>query len=181
MTLSTHAPRQAEPVDPKVLRNVCGHFVTGVTVITSEENGLLVGTTVNSFTSVSLDPPLVLFCLHKGSKLRAVVNESRMFAVNFLAGRQQGLAWAFAGRGNGMIEDVVHHRSTAGMPILSESLAFLACRLVSEFDGGDHTIFVGEVVEVGVPREGTDPLIFFRGSLSALAEETDGVHPIWDG
>jgi flavin reductase (DIM6/NTAB) family NADH-FMN oxidoreductase RutF len=172
---------EAQPIEAKLLRNVCGLFVTGVTVITSGERGRSIGATVNSFTSVSLDPPLVLFCLHKESRLRPVVEESRMFVVNFLAGRQERLAWTFAKKGTAAIKDVAHHHSLEGMPILSEALAFLACRLVDEFEGGDHTIFLGEVVELGAPRKNHEPLIFFRGSMSALEDEPWAVHPISDG
>jgi 3-hydroxy-9,10-secoandrosta-1,3,5(10)-triene-9,17-dione monooxygenase reductase component len=172
---------QPEPVEGRLLRNVCGLFVTGVTVITSGEEGHSEGTTVNSFTSVSLDPPLVLFCLHKESRLRAVIDEAGSFVVNFLSGPQEPLARAFAGKDTSAVKDVPHHHSTDGMPVLSEALAFLACRLENEFDGGDHTIFVGRVVELGVPREHQEPLIFFRGSLGALEEEPRGAHPIFDG
>jgi 3-hydroxy-9,10-secoandrosta-1,3,5(10)-triene-9,17-dione monooxygenase reductase component len=172
---------EAQPVEAKMLRSVCGLFVTGVTVITSGESARSIGATVNSFTSVSLDPPLVLFCLHKESRLRPVVEESRMFAVNFLAGRQERLARTFAKKDTAAIQDVAHHYSAAGMPILSEALAFLACRLINEFEGGDHVIFLGEVVQLGAPRQNHEPLIFHRGSLSALEGEPWAVHPISDG
>ncbi|WP_433887698.1 flavin reductase family protein [Streptomyces sp. CA-111067] len=172
---------EAAPVDGRTLRDVCGMFVTGVTVITSGEDGDAEGTTVNSFTSVSLDPPLVLFCLHKESRLRAVVDASRKFVVNFLQGQQEGLARAFAGKGTAEIRDVATHPSVTGVPVLSDALAFLSCRLVDEFDGGDHTVFIGEVVELGVPRQHQEPLVFFRGWLGALDEELRGVPSIVDG
>lgn len=172
---------QAHPVDGRTLRTVCGMFVTGVTVITSGEEGRAEGTTVNSFTSVSLDPPLVLFCLHKESRLRAVVQESGKFVVNFLQGQQESLARAFAGKNTAEIRDVANHPSVTGVPVLSDALAFLSCRTVEEFDGGDHTIFLGQVVELGVPRQHQEPLVFFRGWLGALEEELRGVHPIIDG
>jgi 3-hydroxy-9,10-secoandrosta-1,3,5(10)-triene-9,17-dione monooxygenase reductase component len=179
---SLSQPRDsAEPIEARLMRSVCGLFVTGVTVVTSGAIGRSIGATVNSFTSVSLDPPLVLFCLHKESRLRSVVEESRTFVINFLGGRQERLAWTFSKRDTAAIQNVAHHRSADGMPILSEALAFLACRLVNEFEGGDHTIFVGEVVELGAPRENHEPLIFFRGSMSALEGEPSAVHPIWDG
>jgi flavin reductase (DIM6/NTAB) family NADH-FMN oxidoreductase RutF len=181
VTPSSEALHQAKPIESKALRNVCGLFVTGVTVVTTGEGASSAGTTVNSFTSVSLDPPLVLFCLHKESRLRTVLEESRTFVVNFLAGQQEPLAWTFATRQTAALDDVAHHRSVDGAPILSGALAFVACRLVNGFEGGDHTIFVGEVVELGVPRQNQEPLIFFRGSLSALEEELGGVHSIWDG
>ncbi|WP_188282459.1 flavin reductase family protein [Streptomyces sp. CBMA29] len=172
---------QAHPVDGRSLRTVCGMFVTGVTVITSGEDGNAEGTTVNSFTSVSLDPPLVLFCLHNESRLRSVVQESGKFVVNFLQGQQESVARAFAGKGTAEIHDVANHPSVTGVPVLSEALAFLSCQLVEEFDGGDHTIFLGRVVELGVPRQHQEPLVFFRGWLGALEEELRGVHPIIDG
>jgi 3-hydroxy-9,10-secoandrosta-1,3,5(10)-triene-9,17-dione monooxygenase reductase component len=182
MTLpETEVPHQSMPVEPAMLRTVCGLFVTGVTVITSGTGKETAGTTVNSFTSVSLDPPLVLFCLHNGSRLRAVVESCGAYAVNFLAGRHARLARAFAGRDTAALGSVAHHRSAAGVPVLSEALACLSCRLVNAFDGGDHTIFVGEVVGMGVPRRDQQPLIFFRGSLGALEEEPHGGHVVIDG
>src|SRR4051794_13226478 len=143
MTVSSTIEQQALPIDHKLLRKVCGHFVTGVTVITCEANGTLTGTTVNSFASVSLDPPLVLFCLHRDSRLLDVVRESGRFAVNFLAGRQESLAWAFASRHSAELGHVAQHQCAGGVPVLSEAAGFLACSLVREYDGGDHLILVG--------------------------------------
>jgi 3-hydroxy-9,10-secoandrosta-1,3,5(10)-triene-9,17-dione monooxygenase reductase component len=177
----TQPSSEAQQIDGRLLRNVCGLFVTGVTVITSGVDGRSDGTTVNSFTPVSLDPPLVLFCLHNESRLRPVVKESGLFVVNFLAGRQQRLAKAFAGKQTAAFHEVEHHRSVGGVPILSDALAFLACAIVNEFEGGDHTIYLGEVREVGVPGHNQDPLIFFRGSLGALEHEPGGMPPIWEG
>ncbi|MET8690726.1 flavin reductase family protein [Streptomyces sp. NPDC004732] len=176
----THPPQQAGPIDGKTLRTVCGLFVTGVTVITSGSGPHAAGTTVNSFTSVSLDPPLVLFCLHQASRLRPLVEESGAYTVNFLAGRQEPLAWAFAGKHTATLQDVEHRYSGAGVPVLSQAMAFLSCRLVNTFEGGDHTIFVGEVAELGVARADTEPLIFFRGSMGALEDEPHGPHPMFD-
>ena len=174
------APSGEPQIDGRMLRNVCGMFVTGVTVITSGLDGWCDGTTVNSFTSVSLDPPLVLFCLHKQSRLGPTVQRSGRFVVNFLAGRQEKLALAFAGKQTAAFGEVAHHRCAAGVPVLTEALAFLACELVNEFEGGDHTIFLGRVQEVGVPRHNADPLIFFRGSMGALEHEPIAMPPIWE-
>ncbi|WP_306335298.1 flavin reductase family protein [Streptomyces sp. KL118A] len=172
--------QQAGPIDAKTLRTVCGLFVTGVTVITSGSGPRAAGTTVNSFTSVSLDPPLVLFCLHQASRLRPLVEESGAYTVNFLAGRQEPLAWAFAGKHTATLQDVEHRYSGVGVPVLSQAMAFVSCRLVNAFEGGDHTIFVGEVAELGVARADTEPLIFFRGSMGALEDEPRGPHPMFD-
>lgn len=156
------------PVDGRALRDVCGNFATGVTVITSGDGQDASGTTVNSFTSVSLEPPLVLICLHRASRLLPVVQESGGFVVNFLTQHQQRVAWAFAGRASARMDEVVHHRSAAGLPVLSEALAFLDCRLITEYDGGDHAILLGEVVGLGAPAAEEDPLIFFQGSMREL-------------
>ncbi len=156
------------PVETNVLRAVCGNFVTGVTVITSGRGEQAAGTTVNSFTSVSLDPPLVLFCLHQRSRLKAVVEESQAYAVNFLAAQHEPLARAFSGRHTASLHEVVHHPSATGVPVLTDALAYLSCRLVDTFQGGDHTVFVGEVVDLGVPERDRRPLVFFRGALGAL-------------
>ena len=177
---ATHPPSGAQAIDGRVLRNVCGLFVTGVTVITTGLDGEYDGTTVNSFTSVSLDPPLVLFCLHNQSRLCPVVQESGLFVVNFLAGRQERLARAFAAKQTAEFGEVTHHRSADGVPVLSDALAFLVCELVNQFEGGDHTIFLGKVLEVGAPRDNSEPLIFFRGSLGALEHEPVAVPPIWE-
>jgi 3-hydroxy-9,10-secoandrosta-1,3,5(10)-triene-9,17-dione monooxygenase reductase component len=173
-------PPEAQQLDGRMLRSVCSLFVTGVTVITTGVDGRSAGTTVNSFTSVSLDPPLVLFCLHERSRLGPEIRQAGLFVVNFLARRQEKLAKAFAGKQTAEFGDVAHHRSGHGVPILTDALAFLACELVNEFEGGDHTIFLGRVCELGVPNHYTEPLIFFRGALGALEHEPVGAPPIWE-
>ncbi len=178
---STQPVRELSSIEAGTLRKVCGLFVTGVTVITSGADACAAGTTVNSFTSVSLDPPLVLFCLHKDSRLAPVVEEFSTFAVNFLASPQAHIAWAFAGRNTAVVQDIPHRLSSGGLPILKGALAFLACRVVNIVEGGDHSIFLGEVEELGLAPDVRDPLIFFRGQLGALEDDPRATHPIWDG
>ncbi|MFJ9641251.1 flavin reductase family protein [Streptomyces sp. NPDC101178] len=163
-----------QPIAPKEFRRVCGLFTTGVTVITAgTEGGEAEGTTVNSFTSVSLDPSLVLFCLHKESRMHAVIGRHGTFAVNFLAGSQQELARAFASRRPQGFHGVPHHFAQDGPPVLSEALAHLTCSTVAVHSGGDHDIVVGEVLELAAPGSEQDPLIFFDGTLGPL-ESTGG-------
>jgi flavin reductase (DIM6/NTAB) family NADH-FMN oxidoreductase RutF len=180
-TTPQQMPHEVCAVEPRTLRQVCGLFVTGVTVITSGTEDRTAGTTVNSFTSVSLDPPLVLFCIHQQSRLRDELAESGKFAVNFLARRQERLARAFAGKRTASFDEVAHHRGDHGIPILSEALGYVACELVAEYPGGDHAIVVGHVIEVGIPRRRQEPLTFFEGSFGALEDELRAVYSIWDG
>ena len=179
MTTPAEMTHHVSPIEPAALRRVCGLFVTGVTVVTTGTGGRTTGTTVNSFTSVSLEPPLVLFCLHRDSRLHEVLHESGTFAVNFLGGRQEAVARAFAGRRTADMREVAHHRGRQGIPVLSDALAFVTCRIVDRFAGGDHTIILGEVLELGMPRR-QEPLIFYAGAFGALAEEHRAGHPIWD-
>ncbi len=180
--MSASSMHEIWPVEPASLRRVCGLFVTGVTVITTGAAGRLEGTTVNSFTSVSLEPPLVLFCLHKESRLLPRLRESRCFVVNFLASWQEPVARAFARRDTASFDDVGYTPSVVGAPVLSDALAFLACRTTEEFEGGDHIIVLGEVVELGVPRGPREPLVFFAGSFGSLQDERrTAFHPISDG
>jgi flavin reductase (DIM6/NTAB) family NADH-FMN oxidoreductase RutF len=181
MNSSVQSTNQVQPVDARALRRVCGMFVTGVTVITTGVGDAAAGATVNSFTSVSLDPPLVLFCIHRDSRIRADLRTSGRFAVNLLARRHERVARAFAGKQTANFDHVGYHHSAGGVPVLSEALAYLACDIVDEFPGGDHTIVVGRVVELGVPAQRQEPLIFFEGSFGALEEELRAVYSIWDG
>jgi flavin reductase (DIM6/NTAB) family NADH-FMN oxidoreductase RutF len=181
MLMSQRFEHHVRPIDGRSLRKVCSHFVTGVAVITCEADSVMTGTTVNSFTSVSLDPPMVLFCLHRESRLLEVLRRSGKFGVNFLAGQQERLAWAFASRRSAELTDVAHHSSAVGVPVLSEAAGFLACSVLNEYDGGDHLILLGEVIELGVPGRLKEPLIFFRGAMSVLEDPSHVVHPFWDG
>ncbi|MER7836480.1 flavin reductase family protein [Streptomyces sp. NPDC096040] len=169
----TRPAEQTRPVEPLSLRRVCGLFTTGVTVVTTGPDGDADGTTVNSFTSVSLEPPLVLFCLHQQSRLHTLLEQSGGFTVNFLSGRQQPLARHFAGRRSAAFEGVPHHFTEDGLPVLSEALAYLTCTTVDIHTAGDHDIVIGEVVDLGVPEHGKEPLIFFDGSLGPLQTGAD--------
>lgn len=161
--------RSPSGVDSLVLRRTCGNFATGVTVITTGTAATgSAGVTVNSFTSVSLDPPLVLFCVHRASRLLPALREAGGFAVNFLSHSQEPVAWTFAGRESARFDEVPHHWSRSGPPVLSEALAHLVCRTHAEYDGGDHAIVLGEVVEIGEEREDGHPLVFYRGSMGLL-------------
>jgi 3-hydroxy-9,10-secoandrosta-1,3,5(10)-triene-9,17-dione monooxygenase reductase component len=154
----------------QALRGVMGHVLTGVTVVTGLADGVPVGMTVNSFTSVSLDPPLVLFCARTASRKGARIRGSGAFAVNVLAREHAPVAQRFArGVEEGFSVLDVTFGST-GSPILADSLAFVECRIVEELERGDHTIVIGEVVETAVLRQAA-PLAFFRGRYLSVHGE----------
>ncbi len=159
-------------LDFKEFRFALGNFPTGVTVITSVTGeGELLGATVNSFSSVSLDPPLVLFSLDRSAySLDAYLNAG-VFAVNILSRDQQDISNRFAKALEEKWGDVSYETWVTGSPILSDSIASFDCRLWNTYDGGDHVIFVGEVLKMSC-KDDDDPLVFFRGRYGALASGT---------
>ena len=155
-------------VDPKEFRSALGNFPTGITVVTAitEDNELL-GTTVNSFSSVSLDPPLVLFSLDRSAHSLDAYRKVGIFAVNVLSSDQRDLSTKFAETFGEKWNGVKYDTWETGSPILPGSLASFDCRLWATYDGGDHIIFVGEVLCMSC-KALADPLIFFRGKYSSL-------------
>jgi flavin reductase (DIM6/NTAB) family NADH-FMN oxidoreductase RutF len=156
-------------VDPRQLRNCLGHFATGVTVVTCERDGQPHGATVNSFASVSLDPPLVLVSLDRNTKACRFV-DGNPFTVNVLRDHQDALALHFAGHPNGT---PVRWAPRNGLlaPRLLDTLAYLACSPWRSYDGGDHTLYVGKVEEYAY--FGGDPLLFYRGRFSGMRPQDE--------
>lgn len=146
-------------------RSVLGHFATGVTVVSAVHGGAPVGLSVNSFTSVSLEPPLVAFCAAKASSSWPRIRETGRFAVNVLAEHQEDVSRVFAtrGRGSDKFDDLRWYPSpSSGSPILDGVLAWVDCTLENEYDAGDHVLVVGRVQDLDVADEGR-PLVFYRG------------------
>jgi 3-hydroxy-9,10-secoandrosta-1,3,5(10)-triene-9,17-dione monooxygenase reductase component len=153
----------AGELEPGALRQVLGQFVTGVTIVTGMAGDRPVGMTVNSFTSVSLAPPLVLFCAASGSMTGRHILKSGAFAVNILGRDQQEVAERFAARVEGRFAGLPARAGRTGSPILTDGLAFLDCRIADRMVRGDHFLILGEVVEAGILRTG-EPLAFFDRS-----------------
>jgi flavin reductase len=159
-------------LNPVMFRRVAGAFTTGVTVITVErEPGLVHGMTANSFTSVSLDPLLVLVCVDHDARLLSFLKSQRRFGVSILREGQQSLSEYFAKTEQTPEEDarldVRYTWTSSGIPLLDNTLAQLACNVVAEHPAGDHTIFIGEV-ESMESHDG-EPLLFHRGQYRRLA------------
>ncbi|MEU2616556.1 flavin reductase family protein [Streptomyces sp. NPDC054813] len=154
-------------VDPQALRSVCANWATGVTVITSGSTERAAGLTVNSFTSVSLDPALILVCIHNDSGELPVLRRTGAFAVNILAADQEELCRSFASRHTRHTAKADTRPGITGVPVIPDALAYLECRIDREVDGGDHVIVIGEVIDLAVQRE-EGPLTFFRNTFHRL-------------
>ncbi|WUH94327.1 flavin reductase family protein [Streptomyces sp. NBC_00433] len=154
-------------VDPQALRSVCSNWVSGVTVITSGSTEQMAGMTANSFTSVSLDPALILVCIHNDSSELPLFRRTGAFAVNILAADQEDLCRSFASRQSRHSTKADTRPGITGVPVLADALAYLECLVHREVDGGDHVIVIGKVVDLAVQRE-EGPLAFFRSTFHRL-------------
>jgi flavin reductase (DIM6/NTAB) family NADH-FMN oxidoreductase RutF len=155
-------------VDQSEFRRVMGHFATGVTVITTHDgSGKLTGLTANAVSSVSLNPPLVLVCIDKSAESYPSFGASKVFAINILSEEQETISRRFAKSGGDKFTGLGYRAGKTGAPLLNDTIAFLDCEVRHEFDAGDHTIYVGEVTDLGVEGE-LDPLLYFRGGYRNL-------------
>jgi flavin reductase (DIM6/NTAB) family NADH-FMN oxidoreductase RutF len=159
-------PRTFSPAE---LRRTLAHFPTGVTVVTVlDEAGHLHGLTASSFTSVSLDPPLVLVCVGYGSRSYPIVVDRKQLAVHVLAEEQIDTARAFAEPGLKRHAACQWRRNDRGFGILESYLALFECRLIAEHRGGDHAILVCHVDGIDVRDTRAAPLLFHRGRLGSI-------------
>ena len=149
-------------------RRVMGHFATGVTVVASRRpDGRPVGLTVSAFTSLSLDPPLLLICIHKDAEAHDVLLQNGHFGVSVLKEDQQDVALTFATADpDERFRDITVVEGPLGSPLVHGSLAWMECRISRSHPGGDHSIIVADVLECEAD-EG-NPLLFFRGTLMGL-------------
>lgn len=162
------SPASPQPRDSRALRDTLGHFATGITVITTlDSRGQPVGMTVNSFNSVSLEPPLVLWSIDKQALGYQAFMHCEHFAVHVLKADQQHISNLFAGSGNDKFGQVHWHPGPDGLPRLDDSAAHLHCRVSQRIAGGDHTILLADVLEF--ESHGGEPLVFHRGRYRALA------------
>ncbi len=146
-----------------------GHFATGVAVITTRDvDGKPYGLTANALCSVSLDPPLFLVCVAKGSESHPAFARAGIFAVNILGRGHEDLSRRFGVSGGDKFDGVSHRAGSTGAPILDGVLGVVECRVVAVHDAGDHTIYLGEIRHLEA-AEG-EPLLFFRGEYRRLGE-----------
>ena len=156
-------------IDPRQFRDVLGSYPTGVCVITAQgADGARHGLVVGSFTSISLDPPLVGFFPDKRSSTWTRIESVGRFCVNVLGSAQVDLCRRFAARGGDKFADLAHGHSPSGQPLLDDAVAWIDCTIERVVEVGDHWLVVGAVEAMGHRDEGA-PLLFFRGGYHDLA------------
>lgn len=152
------------PVSPLAFRGAMGSFATGVTIVTAcDAEGRPIGLTANSFNSVSLTPPLVLWSLSLAARSMAVFGHAAHYAINVLAADQRHLAERFAGRLADRFAGVAHRAGLHGCPVIEGAAAVFECRSRSRHEEGDHVIFVGEVQRC-THRADAQPLVYHQGA-----------------
>jgi flavin reductase len=161
------------PFTSQDFRQVMGRFATGITVVTMPQpGGGYHGITVNSFTSVSLTPPLVLICIDKKTEAHKILPQVGHFCVNILTEDQEYLSNRFAGREPYNLTPFAGLNmtvGTTGSPIFTDGLGFADCKIVAAYDGGDHTIFLGEVLDIGYnDASDANPLLYFQSRYETL-------------
>lgn len=153
------------PIDPREFRQVLGHFLSGVTVLTVRDGATVRGMTASAFTSLSLDPPLVLACVAKKAHLHEHLSAGGRFAVSMLAADQAWVSNHFAGYGK-PDDVVVFDEAFGATPVIAGSLAWLDCAVHALQEGGDHTILIGRVEKL--VAHGGEPLAYWRGKYGAF-------------
>jgi 3-hydroxy-9,10-secoandrosta-1,3,5(10)-triene-9,17-dione monooxygenase reductase component len=162
------APDGAPPiVDPRLMREVLGHFASGVTVVTADTEDGPIGFTCQSFSSLSLDPPLIAFAPARTSQTWPRLRDMGRFCVNVLAEGQDAVSQNFARSGADKFAGVAWTPSPHGSPVLDDVVAWIDGELWAEYDGGDHTIVVARVLDLGAHPD-RRPLLFHRGSYGLL-------------
>lgn len=154
-------------LDTRALRNAFGAFATGVTIITTKgADGKDYGLTANSFSSVSLDPPLLLWCLGDKTDCYETFQNAEYYAVHILADDQQNLSNQFASKGTDKFSGIAIERGPGDIPMLPNSVARFVCKAAHKYPGGDHVIHVGEVLDFS--QSDAEPLLFHKGKYAKL-------------
>jgi flavin reductase (DIM6/NTAB) family NADH-FMN oxidoreductase RutF len=168
------AVQESRPVDRWDYRRVMSRFATGVTVVTTRLDSLEHAITISSFASVSLDPTLVLFCVEKRARFHEAVLAAKAWAVSVLPASDEHVSRWFATHGRPDTDQVAGFRVSpgpvTGAPLFDDAIATLECRTWATYDGGDHTIVVGEVLAVDSPELAAPPLLYYQGQYRALTD-----------
>lgn len=166
--------------DTKAFRNALGCFPTGIAVMTTaspqgaDSEVSHIGITVNSFTSVSLDPPLVLWCIHRDSRRAGIFAGGPGFTVSILGSGHKAVSARLAGQGEHNLDGIALTPTELGPPALADSLAVFECALERTLEAGDHIILIGRVLRFARHDEAGAPLVYYRGGYGALADSGSG-------
>ena len=153
-------------IDDAQFKLAMSHFASGVTVVTTEHEGKPFGMTVAAFSSLSLHPPLVLVCIEKTVKTHDAIASAGTFGVSILSSKQADISNRFASRAEDKFAGTEVVRGELGVPLIGGAITRLACKVTEKLEGGDHTIFVGEVVDANT-EEG-EPLVYFRSGYREI-------------
>ena len=153
-------------MDDARFKEAMSHFASGVTVVTTEHDGTPYGMTVASFASLSLHPPLVLVCIERSVKTHDAIRSAGHFGVSILAQPQADVSGRFASKSDDKFSGITTREGKHGMPLIDGAICTLECRVHSELPGGDHTIFVGEVLDSST-SDGA-PLVYYRSSYREI-------------
>lgn len=146
------------------MREVLGHYPTGVVIVTTPGDPQPAGMAIGSFTSVSLDPPLVAFFVDRGSSTWPRIEAAGRFCVNVVGDHQEDLCRLFSAKGVDRFGAVFWRPGASGSPLLEDAVAWIDCRLAHVFETGDHWLALGQVVALDLPDEARSPLVFHRGA-----------------
>ena len=157
-------------MESTVWRNTMGQFATGVTVITTlDQEGKPLGMTANAFTSLSLDPPMVLICIDNKSTTLTELTSSKKYCVNILSASQETISRQFAKKGGPeKFDRVEYFRGEIDLPVIQGCLTSVECEISAVVDGGDHKILLGQGVKIHQSETETEPLIFYKGKYKTL-------------
>jgi flavin reductase (DIM6/NTAB) family NADH-FMN oxidoreductase RutF len=153
-------------IDDARFKEAMSHFASGVTVVTTEHDGTPYGMTVASFASLSLRPPLVLVCIEKSVKTHEAIRSAGAFGVSILGKAQADVSGRFASKAEDKFAGVTVRRGEHGMPLIDGAICTLECRVQEQYAGGDHTIFVGEVLD-SATADGA-PLVYYRSAYREI-------------
>ena len=166
-------PPVSEQIDPREFRRVSGLFATGVTVVTTQVGDDVHGMTANAFTTLSLDPLLIIVCVDRRARMHPIIQRAGRFAVNFLHEGQEAISRNFAGQPQESIGEILHFSSDEGAPVILGCLASLRCDVHEVLDGGDHAIVIGRVTQLIRGDVGAHPLVYFGGEYRRLLVEPE--------
>ena len=176
MRLGEHTPIPDDPESAaraRQFRDVLGLFASGVTVVTSLSDGAPVGMTCQSFSSVSLEPPLVMFCPAKTSRAWPLMQRAGFFCVNILAADQADVSNAMATKGTDKYDGIDWRPAATGAPLIDGVLGYVDCTVHSVHEAGDHYVVLGRVKQLGFGGDGAKPLLYYRGGYDTVTRAAD--------